>query len=454
MNLSTTVNADERINPLDVARTQFDQAVPFLGDVFDTPGMEELLFEPERSVVVHLPVLMDDGHIQIFTGFRVLHDHSRGPGKGGIRYFPTVDRDEVTALATWMTWKCALVDIPFGGAKGGISCDARSLSRREKARLTRRFITALGDNIGPYTDIPAPDMYTDEQTMAWVYDTYTMTHPGTNNLPVVTGKPLNLGGSVGRSTATAQGGVYVLAHFIELGGLPDMETLEGATVAIQGFGNAGRHAAHLLSDVGCVIVAVSDSKGGIYDPNGLDINRVMTHKDETGSVIDFVGVKQLDPGEVLEVPCDVLVPAAMENTLTRDNVDAVDTKVVLELANGPTTPEADAALDARGIPVLPDILANAGGVTVSYFEWVQNLDNEQWEEHVVQEKLRNKMHRATEQVVTKRAALRDAIDRYREEWADAHPDDGQVETPTLRTAAYVVAIGRCALATQQRGIWP
>ncbi|NNC75988.1 MAG: Glu/Leu/Phe/Val dehydrogenase [Acidimicrobiia bacterium] len=454
MNLSTSAAADERINPLEVARRQFDQAVPFLGDVFDTPGMEELLFEPERSVVVHLPVLMDDGHIQIFAGFRVLHDHSRGPGKGGIRYFPTVDRDEVTALATWMTWKCALVDIPFGGAKGGISCDARSLSRREKARLTRRFITALGDNIGPYTDIPAPDMYTDEQTMAWVYDTYTMTHPGTNNLPVVTGKPLNLGGSVGRSTATAQGGVYVLAHFIELGGLPELESLEGATVAVQGFGNAGRHGARLLADEGCVIVAVSDSKGGIYDPNGLDINRVAIHKDETGSVIDFPGAKELSPGEVLEVSCDVLVPAAMENVITPENVGNIDTKVVLELANGPTTPDADVALCDRGIPVLPDILANAGGVTVSYFEWVQNLDNEQWEEHTVQEKLRNKMHRATEQVVTKRAALRDSIDRYRDEWSAAHPEDGKVERPTLRTAAYVIAIGRCALATQQRGIWP
>ncbi len=446
--------AAEDLNPLHVAQQQFDRAVPFNGDLEGWRGMAEWLFRPERMVKVTLPVVMDDGYIHVFTGYRVLHSTARGPGKGGIRFHPQVDEDEVKALAAWMTWKCALVDVPFGGAKGGVACDARSLSPGELRRLTRRFIAALGDNIGPHTDIPAPDMYTDERTMAIVYDTYTMMHPGENNLPVVTGKPLDLGGSPGRAAATAQGVLFATEHFLSIGGLPGRTDLRGATVAVQGFGNAGRHAARLFHDAGAVIVAASDTGGGVHDPGGLDVVRLAAHKDETGSVAGFADAAALGPRELLEVPCDILVPAALENQVTLANVERVKAKLVVEAANGPVTPAADRALTARGIPVLPDILANAGGVVVSYFEWVQNLDNEQWEEHEVLEKLRTKMYRATELVLAKRAALATALPDFQRRWSEVRPDDPPLEEPDLRTAAYVIAVQRCRRATDERGIWP
>jgi glutamate dehydrogenase (NAD(P)+) len=454
MSTAVDVTRVEVLNPLRIAEEQFAIALPYLPELREQEGMAELILAPERSVEVVIPVLMDKGAIAVFIGYRVLHDHSRGPGKGGIRYYPEVDKDEVTALATWMTWKCALLDVPFGGAKGGVACDPRQMSRHEKARVTRRFIAALGDNIGPYTDIPAPDVYTDEQTMAWVYDTYTMMHPGKHNLPVVTGKPLNLGGSLGRATATAQGCFFVTRHFLELGGLPGLSSVEGATVAIQGFGNAGRNAAEIFSKEGAMVVAVSDSHGGTHDARGLDVTRIGAHKDETGSVIGYKGADRLRPKEVLEVECDILIPAALENQITIDNVDRIKARLVVEAANGPTTPLADLMLCQAGIPVLPDILANAGGVVVSYFEWVQNLDNEQWSEHVVQEKLLAKMQRATEQVMSQRATLLEALPHYQEAWSEEHPEAEELPTPTLRTAAYVRAISRVAEATMQRGIWP
>lgn len=443
----------EDLNPNHIARSQFERTIPYLPQLVAEPGLAEWLFEPEQALHVALPVRMDDGHIQMFHGYRVLNSAVRGPGKGGIRFHPQVSEDEVRALAAWMTLKCSLVDIPFGGAKGGVQVDPHAISEREKSAITRRFIAALGSNIGPYTDIPAPDVYTDAQTMAWIFDTYSMMHPGANNTPVVTGKPLELGGSLGRSTATAQGCLYVTQRFLELGGCPELTSLEGATVAIQGFGNAGRNAARLFAKAGATIVAVSDSKGGIYDPNGLDVARVEAHKDDTGSVVGFGGVKELGHLEVLEVPCDVLIPAALENQITLENADSIQAKVIAEAANGPTTPGADAILSGKGIHVLPDILANAGGVVVSYFEWVQNLENQQWDEEEVDRKLLKKMNKATEKVVAKLKEITDGFDAIAAEWSASHPGE-TMSSPNLRTAAYVLAVGRCATATLQRGIWP
>jgi glutamate dehydrogenase (NAD(P)+) len=444
----------ETLDFADMARREFDRAVPFLHPLNGLRGLAGLLLEPERIIKVNIPVTLDDGHLHMFTGYRVLHDNARGPGKGGIRFHPDVDEREVIALATLMTWKCALTDIPFGGAKGGVQCDPKTMSTDEKRRLTRRFIAALGDDIGPFTDVPAPDVYTNAETMAWVYDTYSMMHPGQNNLPVVTGKPIDLGGSLGRDTATAQGLFYVLEHLVELGAIPGLHKLAGADVAIQGFGNAGRNAAKIFTAAGSRIVAVSDSKGGIHDPNGLDLSQIEHHKATTGSVIDMPGTKALQPKEVLAVHCDVLIPAALEMQLTTANAAGVDAKVVIEAANGPTTPEADDLLAERGIPVVPDILSASGGVVVSYFEWAQNLANEHWAEAMIQEKLKAKMRSATDTMVTTRAALVDRLDAYREEWKEAKGPDAEVPYPTFRTAAHVVAVGRCRQASEQRGIWP
>jgi glutamate dehydrogenase (NAD(P)+) len=433
------IDQAEDLNPLHIARAQFDAAAPYVPSLAEKDGLPELVFAAERTVEVHVPVMLDDGSIRVFRGYRVLHDHTRGPGKGGVRYAPSVDEDEVTALATWMTWKCALLNVPFGGAKGGVDCDTRSLSRNEKARVTRRFISSLGDNIGPHTDIPAPDMYTDQQTMAWIYDTYTMMHPGEETLPVVTGKPVNLGGSLGRESATAQGSFYVTRRFLERGGLPSRDSIEGATIAIQGFGNAGRNAALIFAEAGARVVAVSDTQGGIYAPSGLDVAAVGAHKDSTGTVLGFPHSETLKSREVLEVPCDILIPAAMENQITAENAERLSTTLILEAANGPTTPAADAILADRGIPVIPDILANAGGVVVSYFEWLQNLEHEQWDYDTVQVKLQRRMNRATDQVMERHAEI-----------LDSHGADHI----TLRIAAYAIAVERVATATCQRGIWP
>jgi len=442
------------LNPARVARAQFESAVPYLAGLSDCDGWLEFLFQPERVTKVVLPVVMDDGCVHVFHGYRVLHSNARGPGKGGIRFHPAVDEDDVVALATWMTWKCALVDIPFGGAKGGVQCDARLLSMREKEALTRRFVIELGDEIGPHTDIPAPDLYTDSQTMAWVYDTYAMFHPGENCLPVVTGKPLDLGGSYGRETATALGGVFVLERIVELAMVPGLGTLEGAAVAIQGFGNAGANAATLLAGRGARVVAVSDSAGGIHDPDGLDLAAVAAAKSEHGTVTGYAGAKPLGPHELLEVPCDVLIPAAMESQITRANAARVDTRVVLELANGPTTPAADAILRERGIPVVPDILANAGGVVVSYFEWVQNLENRRWDERDVESRLKATMVQAVDTVATRRVAIREGFEAVRQSWRESHPGAASLPVPDLRTVAYVVAVGRCIRTVRERGIFP
>ncbi|MDH3606820.1 MAG: Glu/Leu/Phe/Val dehydrogenase [Acidimicrobiia bacterium] len=444
----------EDFNLHNIAKAQFDKAVPFTTKLEGWRGLAEWLFQPERIIKVTLPVEMDDGYVHTFTGFRVLHDTSRGPGKGGFRFHPSVAEDEVKALATWMTWKCALVDVPFGGAKGGVRCDPTTISWREKRRITRRYIAALGDNIGPHTDIPAPDLYTDAQTMAWVYDTYSMLHPGKNNLAVVTGKPLDLGGSEGREAATASGLLLVIEHMIAVGALPPLNGLSGVTVAIQGFGNVGGHCARLFHNAGAVVVAVSDRHGGVYDPNGLDVTRLGAHLAETGSVVHFPGTESLAVGEVLEAPCDLLVPAAIETQITAENAPRIQAAVVVEGANGPTTPGADEILRDRGITVVPDILANTGGVVVSYFEWVQNLANKSWPAAEVGRLLEEKMRCATDVVLATRAGLLDGFARYQEAWTAVRENDPPLPPPTLRTAAHVAALERCRRATESRGIWP
>ena len=449
----TTVPAED-LDLHRIVRRQYDKAVPYTTELGGWRGLAEWIFQPERTIEVSLPVVMDDGFVHTFRGFRVVHSTARGPGKGGIRYHPNVDASEVGALATWMTLKCALVDVPFGGAKGGVECEPWTMSKDEKRRVTRRLVASLGDLIGPHTDIPAPDLYTDAETMAWIYDTYTMMHPGENNLPVVTGKPLDMGGIPGRSTATAQGALFVTEHLLEIGGLRGLHQLPGATVAIQGFGNAGRHAAHLFHEAGATVVAVSDSKGGIHDPGGLDVIRVSSWKDETGSVIDYPDAEPLAPGEVLEVACDLLLPAAIENQITAQNAAAVNARMVVELANGPTTPRADEILAERDIRVVPDILANAGGVVVSYFEWVQNLENSQWTAHEVRERLRDKMRRATELVVSGRVALVEGFEAFQARWSELRPNDPPLQHPDLRIAATVLALSRVRQTTEQRGLWP
>ncbi len=452
--MSDAVASPEDLNPHHIARAQFDRAIPYVENVEGWQGISEWLFEPERVVKLTLPVVMDDGRVRVFHGYRVLHNTARGPGKGGIRFYPTVDEDEVKALATWMTWKCAVASIPFGGAKGGVKCDPAVMSVGEKRRVTRRFIASLGDDIGPHTDIPAPDMYTDAETMAWVYDTYQMMHPHAANLGAVTGKPLDLGGIPGRGTATAQGLAYVLERLLALGEAPALSGIPGTRIAIQGFGNAGRHAAFILRDMGATIVAVSDVRGGAADPNGLNLEQVEAHLKATGSVLGAPGTQLLDPKGPLEVDCDILVPAALENQITLANAEGVKAALVVEAANGPTTPGADQILADRGIIVVPDILANAGGVVVSYFEWVQNLDNEQWDEHVVQERLRAKMQRATEGVVSTYHHLHHDYQEYAERWRKAAPGAPAPAVPDLRVAATATAVGRCWTALDQRGVWP
>ncbi|OFW66014.1 MAG: glutamate dehydrogenase [Actinobacteria bacterium RBG_16_68_21] len=445
---------EETLNIHTIARAQFDNALRYIEDIDKWDGLAEWLIAPQQIVSVTLPVVMDSGAVRTFRGYRVLHNTVRGPGKGGIRFHPSVDEDEVMALATWMTWKCAVVGIPFGGAKGGVACDPAHLSTDEKRRITRRFVSALGDNIGPHTDIPAPDLYTDSQTMAWVFDTYSMMHPGTNTLPVVTGKPLDIGGIVGRATATARGVYFSTEHFLALGEVPGLGGVSGTRVAIQGYGNAGRHAATIFDAEGATVIAVSDTKGTVFAPEGLDVAAVARHKDETGSVVGMANTTTMSPTDVLELECDILIPAAIETQITSRNAGAVKARVVSEAANGPTTPAADEILADRGIPVLPDILANAGGVAVSYFEWVQNLQNEEWDEDRVDESLRKRMYRATEAVITKRAELLKGLDASRQRWAAGHPDDPPLREPDYRMAATAFAVSRVMATEVERGVWP
>jgi glutamate dehydrogenase (NAD(P)+) len=420
----TTEHVAAAINPWQVAQQQFDLAAERLN--LD-PGLRRVLREPRRELIVHFPVKMDDGSVQVYTGYRVQHNLGRGPAKGGIRYHQDVSLDEVKALAMWMTWKCAVVGIPYGGGKGGVIVDPKKLSQKELEALTRRFFTEIEVLIGPEKDIPAPDVNTNAQIMAWMMDTYSM-HVGYTVPGVVTGKPISLGGSEGRNEATARGTVYCIVEAARHLGIE----LPKSRVAIQGFGNAGSIAAKLISEEGATVVAVSDSTGGIHNPAGLDIGRVIAWKKEHGTVQGLPGASDIDNEEVLEVDCDILIPAALENQITARNAGNIRARIVAEAANGPTTPEADIALFKNGTFMIPDILCNAGGVTVSYFEWVQDLNRDHWSEEIVNAKLKEIMVKAFSETLA--IAQRDEVN--------------------MRTAAYLLAVQRVADATQMRGLYP
>jgi glutamate dehydrogenase (NAD(P)+) len=420
----TTEHVATEINAWKVAQQQFDLAADMLN--LD-PGLRRVLREPRRELTVHFPVLMDDGSVQVFTGYRVQHNLGRGPAKGGIRFHQDVSLDEVKALAMWMTWKCAVVGIPYGGGKGGVIVDPKKLSLKELEHLSRRFFTEIEVLIGPERDIPAPDVNTNAQVMSWFMDTYSM-HVGYTVPGVVTGKPISLGGSEGRNEATARGCVYTIveaANHLEL-------DLKGARVAVQGFGNAGSIAAQLIGDEGATVVAVSDSTAGIRNMNGLDINRVIGWKKEHGTVRGFPGAEDITNAEVLETECEILIPAALENQITARNAANIKAKIVAEAANGPTTPEADDILYARGVFLIPDILCNAGGVTVSYFEWVQDLNRDHWTETEVNHKLKTIMVKAFNEVL----------------------DEAHHHEVNMRTGAYLNAVQRVADATAMRGLYP
>jgi glutamate dehydrogenase (NAD(P)+) len=416
--------AQETLNPFEIAQRQFDIAAERIGLA---DGMREVLRTPKRQLTVSVPTLMDDGSVKVFQGYRVQHNVARGPAKGGIRYHPQVTLDEVKALAAWMTWKCATVNVPYGGGKGGVTCDPKKMSRAELERMTRRYTSEIAIIIGPDRDIPAPDVYTDAQTMAWIMDTYSMTI-GHSSLGVVTGKPIALGGSAGRREATARGALFCIRDACAVLRKP----LRAASAAVQGFGNAGAIVARLLQEEGTRVVAVSDSRGGVYSARGLDVRAVAAHKDEAGTVVGFKGAERVTNEELLEAKCDVLVPAALENQITLKNASRVRARVVAEAANGPTTPGADRVLRDRGVFVVPDILCNAGGVTVSYFEWAQDMQGYFWDEGQVNKELERFMKRAFHEV---------------HELARRHQTD-------MRTAAYILAVGRVAEATKVRGLFP
>jgi len=387
-----------------------------------------VLKHPKRELTVNFPVRMDDGSFRVYTGYRVQYNMARGPCKGGIRYHPQVTLDEVRALAAWMTWKCAVVNIPYGGAKGGVICDPKHMSQGELERMTRRYASEIAPIIGPEIDIPAPDVYTDSQTMAWIMDTYSM-QKGYSVPGVVTGKPISLGGSEGRGEATGRGCAYVIREAAKDLGI----RVKGGTVAVQGYGNAGSVAADILHDEqGAKIVAVSDTKGGIYKADGLNPHTVEEHKKKTGSVVGFPGAKSISNDELLELKVDVLVPAALENQITPKNADKIQARIIGEAANGPTVPSADTVLFEKKITVLPDVLANAGGVTVSYFEWAQDIQGYYWELNEVNTRLEHVMVRSYNDV------HKVAMER-------------QVHH---RTAAYVLAIQRVVDAMKIRGFYP
>ena len=391
------------------------------------PSIHEMLKRPKRSLIVSITTKMDNGEASVFTGCRVQHNGARGPFKGGIRYHPNVTLDEVTALAMWMTWKCAVADIPYGGAKGGVCCNPKEMSKSELEGLTRRYTSLLLDFIGPYRDVPAPDLYTNPQTMAWIMDTYSQ-FKGYSVPECVTGKPLSVGGSNGRLEATSRGVVFCVIEATKKVGLK----LKGATVAVQGYGNVGWNAAKIAYDLGCKIVAVSDSKGGIYCPRGLNPYEAHEHKSATGSVVDFKGCGNIVNEELLETECDILIPSALENQITKANANKIKAKIVAEGANGPVTPEADKVLHEKGIFLVPDILANSGGVTVSYFEWVQNLTREHWTLEEVNRKLENKI-----------------IGAFNDVYKVAEQEESD-----MRTAALMLGVQRVSEAMKTLGLWP
>jgi glutamate dehydrogenase (NAD(P)+) len=413
-----------RENPFDIAREQLQRVATTFGI---DPNLVSVLGECKKAVEVSIPVGMDDGSTRVFKGYRVTHNIARGPSKGGIRYHPDVTLDEVKALAMWMTWKCSLMALPFGGAKGGVVCDPKTMSRGELERMTRRFTSEIINEIGPEKDIPAPDVGTNAATMAWIFDTFSM-NKGHSVLGVVTGKPLTIGGSLGREEATARGAVFCLESALKREG----RAMEGLRVAVQGFGNVGSHFARLAAEQGAAVVAISDSGGGVYDERGVDVPAAFTHKRSGGSLGDLRLGDTITNDELVTLDCDVLVPCALEQVVTELNADQVKARLIVEGANGPVTPAADEILEERGIRVIPDVLANAGGVVVSYFEWVQGLQEYFWKEDEVNARLNDIVTRA-----------------FDETWAT------QEERKTsMRMAAYGLAVQRVAEATITRGLYP
>ena len=414
---------EQEKNPWLAAESRFDNAAAKLG--LDD-GMRKVLKNPAREITLHIPVQLDDGRLEVFTGYRVQHSIARGPGKGGIRYAPDVSIDEVRALASWMTWKCAVVNIPFGGAKGGVICNPSLLSDGELERLTRRYTAGIVEMIGPDLDVPAPDMNTNDRVMAWIMDTYSM-HVGRATTAVVTGKPMELGGSLGRREATGRGCMFVTLEALKRFGLKPEDT----RVVIQGFGNVGGMAAELMAARGFKIIAIVEYDGAVYNAAGIDVKALMAHRKETGSINEFAGGESIDKGEAMFLECDVLVPAATENVITSENARKLSCRILCEGANGPTTAVADGILAEKGIFVIPDILANAGGVTVSYFEWVQDRQGYFWNEGLVNSRLEEIMVRSFADVA---------------DWGETRKVDN-------RTAAYMLALDRVAAAIRLRGIY-
>jgi glutamate dehydrogenase (NAD(P)+) len=423
----TTVDAPVshlRENPYEIAKSQLRK----VADTFAIdPNLVNVLQECKKALVVSVPVSMDDGSTQVFQGYRVTHNVARGPSKGGIRYHPDVTLDEVKSLAMWMTWKCALSGIPFGGAKGGVVCNPKTMSEGELQRMTRRYTSEIINEIGPEKDIPAPDVGTDGRVMAWIFDTYSM-NKGHSVLGVVTGKPLTIGGSLGREEATARGALYCVREAVR----KQQMSLQGTTVAVQGFGNVGSYLAKFLAEDGATVIAVSDSTSGLHNANGIDVQAAIAHKSETGSLAGFRGAESISNEDLLLLECDVLAPCALEQVITSENADKVKAKIIVEGANGPVTPSADEILEEKGLLVLPDILANAGGVIVSYFEWVQGLQEYFWKEAEVNAKLNDIVTRA-----------------FNETWSTMESRD-----VSMRLAAYGLAVQRVSEATVTRGIYP
>ena len=439
----------ENFDPVFISDQQFDRAARYIVGL--RTGLIDFLKKPKRIITVNFPIELDDGSVKSFTGYRVVHNRVFGPGKGGIRFHPEVSEKEVVSLAKLMTWKCALVNIPFGGAKGGVVCDPKTLTEGELRRITRRFTAEISDVIGPYKDIPAPDLYTDAQTMAWIYDTFDMLCPGQNNRPVVTGKPIEMGGSYGRHEATGTGCVLATERFLSKALLPNQLEVAGARVVIQGFGDVGSVAADAFHRRGARVIAVSDSQGGIYRTEGLDPELIAKYKTEHGTVVGMPDTSSITNENLLELDCDILVPAALGNQIHGGNANNIKARLIVEAANNPTTPQADDILYKKGIHVLPDILVNAGGVTVSYYEWVQNHANEQWDLDEITQKLKAKMYKAVDDVFS--------------HWQcfvvgeQPMPDDGAdgphcQPAPDFRTVAMTIAVERVMKATLIRGIWP
>jgi len=419
----STISLEQEINPWEAQRVRFETAAHKLN--LD-PGLMKVLSLPNREIIVHIPVMMDNGSLEVFTGFRVQHSIARGPGKGGIRYAPDVSLDEVRALASWMTWKCAVVNIPFGGAKGGVICDPKKMSMGELERMTRRYTAELMEFIGPEKDVPAPDVNTNEQVMAWIMDTYSM-HMRQTVTAVVTGKPLNMGGSRGRREATGRGVMVVCDEALKKLKLNRDET----RVIVQGFGNVGSNAARLMYEAGYKVIGIVEYDGGLYNPNGIDVDALWEHRYRDGSIHGFSGAEAMNPQELFVSDCDILVPAAIENVITSRNAGRLKCKILCEGANGPTTAAADEILAEKKIFVIPDILANAGGVTTSYFEWVQDRQGYFWKESMINEQLEHIMRSSFEDVV-----------RY----AETHSVNNRI-------AAYMLAIDRVAYCIKQRGIY-